>query len=109
MHTTIDDFAVRLTDDHRLELVSVSRGRIAWFPAWEHADRDLRHFIAADVPMGSADLPYEDVDDEWRIRIYEQQGFVYIEENDARWRVPTQRYIEAWAALIDAFNPVEPV
>src|SRR5574342_973738 len=78
------DFAVALSDsaDRHIEFTSAKRGRLASFPAWERADRDLRHFTAADVPLGSMDEPFEDFDDQWRIAIFERQKFVYVLEGD---------------------------
>lgn len=111
-HTPVDDFLVRLIDVDGasfVEFASASRGRLAWFPAWEHADRDLRHFVAADVPIGTFDRPYRDDDEAWSIEIYEHEGWVYVDENEKTFRVPTQRYLEAWAALIDRFNPIMPL
>ena len=111
---TINDFAVVVRDDGILEMTSASRGTLASFPAWEHADRDLRHFTAHDVPFGSIDEPYDDRDDAWRIVIYEDEGFVYVAEGDdprkdefARvFRVARDRYFTAWTAVIDQFNPI---
>lgn len=113
---TIDDFSLDLRD-RKVELVDGNGHRLAWFPAWENADRDLKHFIAADVPLGSIDAPYEDFDDEWRIVIFEHDGFVYVFEGDdphadtfgRRFRVPRDTYIRAWAALIDEHNPIVPL
>jgi len=105
----VTDFAVRVNDEHRIEFVSASRGRLASFPAWEHADRDLRHFVAADVPLGTFDAPYEDADEGWRIAIYEHAGWVYVDENGVSFRVPRERYLRAWAAVIDQFNPITPL
>lgn len=105
----VEDFAVRITDDHRIEYVSAEHGRMAWFPEWEHADRDLRHFVASDVPMGTLDEPYTDAGEDWSISIYEYNGWVYVDEGASLFRVPTERYLQAWAALIDMFNPTEPV
>ncbi|MDQ3281825.1 MAG: hypothetical protein M3Q69_10460 [Acidobacteriota bacterium] len=114
----VGDFVVRLTDagegDLHIEFASRSRGRLAGFPAWEHADRDLRHFIPADVPFGTFAEPYEDRDEGWRIVIFEDAGWIYIAEADevnatdfARTiRVKRDTYFEAWAALIDQFNPI---
>lgn len=82
---------------------------LAHFPAWDHADRDLRHFVAADVPIGSIDAPYEDADEGWRITIFEHEGFVYVQENETRFRVPRDSYLQAWAFVIDAFNPIMPL
>ena len=92
-----------------MELASASRGRLAWFPAWEHADRDLRHFVATDVPIGTFDRPYQDVDEDWSISIFEQGGWVYVDEGDTHFRVPTAQYLAAWAALVDRFNPIMPL
>jgi hypothetical protein len=115
-YPSIDDFVVRLTQEGGdqdgasfVEFASASRGRLAWFPAWEHVDRDLRHFVAADVPIGTFDRPYQDVDEAWSISIFEQGGWVYVDEDDRHFRVPTTLYLEAWAALIDRFNPIMPL
>ena len=116
---TIDDFAVRVSDspEHIIEFVSGKKGRLARFPAWEHADRDLRHFTASDVPIGTMDTPFDDADDNWRIIIFEHRGFVYVLEADdpraedfKRWfRIPRDRYLQSWAMLIDVFNPIKPL
>lgn len=114
----IDDFALTLADSHdggrHVEMASALLGRLAGFPAWDHADRDLRHFTAADVPLGAIDEPYDDRDEGWRILIFEHGGFVHVLEGDdpstrefdTYFRVPRDRYFQAWAALIDAFNPM---
>lgn len=115
----IDDFAVTVSDGeaHTVEFTSAKHGRLAGFPAWEHADRDLRHFVPADVPMGTFDEPYDDRDEGWRILIFEQAGYVHVLEGDAPgaeelttyFRVPVGRYVQAWAALIDFYNPITPL
>lgn len=112
----IEDFAVELRGG-MVEFVAGDGGeRLAWFPAWEHAERDLRHFDADDIPIGPEDMPYEDADEGWRIRIFERGDFVYILEGDAphaplsrAFRIPRERYMEAWVELLDRFNPVEEI
>src|SRR5512140_565860 len=78
----ISDFTVELRemDDagKLVHFVSLAHGELAWFPGWENADRDLRHFAASDVPMGTIDEPFDDRDDGWRIVIFEHGGYVYI-------------------------------
>lgn len=116
---TIEDFLVRVSDaaDHTIEFVSAKKGRLAHFPAWEHADRDLRHFTPQDVPIGTRDQPYDDADDHWRIVIFEHRGFVYVLEGSdpngqdfpRYFRTPRHRYLQAWAMLIDVFNPIKPL
>lgn len=118
---TMSDFSVTLVDSDdrgkRVEFTSDRYGRLAWFPAWEHADRDLRHFTPMDVPLGSLDEPYQDADEQWRIALFEHRGFVYVLEADEPgaddyprfFRVPSERYIASWSAVIDAYNPITPL
>lgn len=110
---TVDDFAVVLVDSdesgQQLEYRSASRGRMAGFPAWEHVDRDLRHFIPSDIPNGTREAPYRDVDEGWEISIFEEDGWVYVRENEREFRVRAGDYTRVWNALIDEFNPPEPL
>lgn len=93
----------------QIEYRSVSEGRLAHFPAWEHVDRDLRHFISDDIPNGTREEPYEDRDESWQIAIFEDDGWVYVTENGLTFRVRADEYLRQWTALIDDFNPVEPL
>ncbi|HEX7151977.1 MAG TPA: hypothetical protein VF618_10855 [Thermoanaerobaculia bacterium] len=96
---------------------STENGLLAGFPAWEDADRDLRHFVAEDVPLGDLDEPYDDRDEGWRIVLFHYAGYVYVLEGDdpnatefeSFFRVPRDDYFRAWAALIDKFNPILPM
>jgi hypothetical protein len=109
----VDAFAIELRE-RLIEYVDGAGRRLAWFPAWENADRDLRHFIPADVPLGALDQPFEDFDDAWRIAIVEHEGWVYVFEADdphatsfpRRFRVTRDAYLRAWAELLHRFNPV---
>lgn len=100
-----------------VHFTSADGGELAWFPAWEHAERDLPHMNAIDVPLGSIDDPYDDRDEGWRIVIFEHEGFVYVFEDDRpngtlfprRFRVPRDAYIVAWAGLMDTYNPITPL
>jgi hypothetical protein len=114
----ISDFRIELREledaGKIVHFVSESHGELAWFPAWENADRDLRHFTVSDVPIGSLDEPYDERDEGWRIVIFEAGGFIYIFEDDRpsgarfprRYRVARDRYFLAWAAVMHDFNPL---
>ena len=103
---TIDDFEVRIGGDDRVVIfASTGRGELARFPAWERADRDLRHFGVDDIPIGTSEEPFEDAEDNWRIEIFEEGAFVTVVENGARFRVPRDDYFAAWEALISRYNP----
>jgi hypothetical protein len=93
----------------QIEYRSVSGGRLAGFPAWEHVDRDLRHFISEDIPQGTREEPYEDRDEGWHIVIFEEEGWMYVEENGVPFRVRADEYLRQWNALIDDFNPAGPL
>jgi hypothetical protein len=115
---TVDDFAIELREMEDcgkiVHFISASLGELAWFPAWEHADRDLHHFVASDVPIGPIDEPFEDRDEGWRIVIFDEGGYVYVLEDDRpngtrfprRFRVPRNLYLFAWAAAINQYNPM---
>ena len=107
MIETIDDFEVRVAGEDRIIIfASAARGELARFPAWERADRDLRHFVDDDIPTGSRAFPFVDVDEGWRITIFEAGGHVYVHENDSGgFRVPRGAYFAAWERLIARYNP----
>lgn len=111
----IEDFAVEL----RLRHVEFTSGgeRIAWFPAWEEAQRDLPHMTPQDIPLGTAEEPYEDADDAWRITIFEEGEYVYVfeadhpraEEYPRAFRVQRDDYVMSWVTLLTEYNPIEPL
>ena len=117
----IADFAIELRESedagYHIHYVSPTRGELASFPYWDNVERDLRHFAAEDVPLGNIDEPVDDADVDWQIVVFEHAGFVYILEGggphttdfDVWFRVPSARYIDEWARLIDLFNPMEPL
>jgi len=117
----VKDFAIELRESEKLGqhvyYVSPTRGELAGFPYWDNAERDMRHFTAEEVPLGSIEEPVEDADEDWQIVMFENAGFVYVLEGaaphtttfDVWFRVPRDRYITEWARVIDQFNPVEPL
>ena len=95
-------------------MMSRARGHLAGFPAWDHADRDLRHFTPDDIPLGTEDEPFEDADDAWRIMIFTRDTEVVVLEGDAphgeltrRYRIPRDQYLAAWEELIRQYHPAQ--
>ena len=117
----VGDFTIELRDSEEfgqhIHYISPTRGELTSFPYWDNIERDMRHFVADDVPLGSIDEPVDDYDEDWQIVIFEHRRFVYLMEGDVPhatefdvwFRVPSDRYISEWARLIDQFNPVEPL
>jgi hypothetical protein len=116
----ITDFYLTLIDypegGLHIEMMSRTRGHLAGFPAWDHADRDLRHFTPADLPLGTEEQPFEDADESWRIAILAVGTEVVILEGDAlrgpltrRYRIPREQYLAAWNDLIREYHPAKSI
>lgn len=117
MDPLVDDFFIALREDgdggKHLYFLSRSRGVLAGFPCWDHADRDLRHFTLDDVPFGTEERPYEDSDEGWRIVLFQRGREVHVWESDdpatdeyhRRFSVDAERYWAAWSEVIATFHP----
>ncbi len=115
----IPDFAIELRESEdfgqHIHFVSPTRGELAGFPYWDNVERDMRHFVAEDVPLGTIDEPVDDADEDWQIVIFQHGAYVHVMEAaephatefDVWFRVPRDRYIEEWARVIDQFNPID--
>jgi hypothetical protein len=113
--TPIADFFLTLREEDEgglhIEMMSRTKGHLAGFPAWDHADRDLRHFTPDDIPLGD-DEPFEDAGEAWRIVIVARGRDVFVLEGDAprgplarRYRVPRDQYLTAWNELMVQYHP----
>ncbi|WIX92787.1 hypothetical protein [Amycolatopsis sp. DG1A-15b] len=86
--------ALRFTDGHRCQ--------IAGFPWWEDVCHDLRSWTMADVPLGDVSQPYSDLDQCWRILIWQHADRVYIAESadespfHSLYWVTAAEYASAW-------------
>jgi hypothetical protein len=116
----VADFLLTLAEEGEgglhIQMGSRTRGHLAGFPAWDHADRDLRHFTHDDIPLGDEEEPYLDADDDWRIVILRRGNDVYILEGDSphgpltrRYRIPHEQYFSAWDALIRQYHRAVPL
>jgi hypothetical protein len=114
----ITDFYLTLREEPEgglhIEMLSRTRGHLAGFPAWDHADRDLRHFTPDDIPLGTEEEPFEDADEAWRIVILARGNDVFLLEGDSplgaltrRYRIPRERYLAAWDELIREYHPAK--
>src|SRR6476620_11062354 len=80
----INDFTIELRESEEfgqhVYFVSPTRGELASFPYWDNVERDMRHFVAEDVPLGSIEEPVDDADEDWQIVIFAHRGYVHVME-----------------------------
>jgi hypothetical protein len=118
--TLIADFFLTLHEESEgglhIRMMSRTRGRLAGFPAWDHADRDLRHFTPDDIPLGDEGEPFEDADEGWRIVIVPRGQEVFVLEGDSpngelprHYRIPRAQYLAAWDELIRRYHRAVPL
>jgi len=99
-----------------VRLVSSSRGLLAGFPWWDHADRALKSWSEDDVFNGSPEAPLDRSEEGWQILIFERQGHVYVlegEEPGVRqfrryFAVPADKWVAAWMRAVDACKAGKP-
>ena len=90
-----DSSALRFIDQHGQQ--------VANFPWWDDVERDLRTWALSDVPLGDVARPYQDLDQCWRLLIWQHADRVHIAESDGEMNfhslywVPAVDYRSAWA------------
>lgn len=119
----VQDFRLELRDcggdlGWHIEFLSHDLGHLGGFPWWDHVDVALQRFSLENIPLGTLDEPYSDLDQGWQIVIFEANGFVHVLENEGvdgedpsgctftTWfRVPRVQYVHEWTRVIAQFNP----
>ena len=122
----VRDFEIHLRDAGQfgvhLTFSSTSEGDLAGFPWWDHADADVRGMLDDDVPVGTVDKPFWDLEQGWRILIWERNEHVFIMQGSDEgshcyhswFLVPRETYFQAWRSAINrvrsgggAFNSLD--
>ena len=79
---TVDDFkiATEKTEDtgYRLSFRSDQYGEIATFPWWKWAERELAKMDHEHYPIGQINDPYDELEADWQIYIFQHEDFVYV-------------------------------
>jgi hypothetical protein len=99
-----------------VRLVSSSRGLLAGFPWWDHADRTLKGWSEDDVFTGTTDAPLDRSQEGWQILIFERDEHVYVLEADQprakRFRryfsVPRDKWLSGWMRAVEACKAGKP-
>lgn len=116
----VDDFEILVTvkSDNlfgkHIYFYSAKRNEILTsFPWWDFAERFLATWDEHDIPIGTIDHPFFDLEQCWHIIIFEKRDYVYILEGDEYdseqnkihtwYRVPKDVYYDEWKKLLNMF------
>lgn len=77
------------------------------FPWWEDVKSEIAGWSLADIPSGSIDSPYWDMDQGWHVAIWQADDLVYVAQGGEtegeyeRWfSVPSSIYRAEWEKVI---------
>jgi hypothetical protein len=93
--------------DSSIRFVDRELNVIIEFPWWEGVKSEIAEWSLADIPTGSADSPYWDMEQGWHIAIWRSSDLVYIAQGGEgggeyeRWfAVPDSVYRSEWEKVI---------
>ncbi|MBB5855581.1 hypothetical protein ACFQ05_36270 [Amycolatopsis umgeniensis] len=109
----VDGFAVQLFQranlpGHVLRFVDGGDAVLAEFSWWDHVEVTLRGWTLDDIPLGTPEEPFRDLDQCWLLLIWRDGDDVLIAETDVpgvpgferQSRVPASDYFDAWKAAL---------
>jgi hypothetical protein len=91
------DFTIELVgegEDSSIRFLASNLDVIVQFPWWENAMAEIRGWSLADIPIGSIESPYWDMDQGWHILIWQSRELVYVAQGGA-----TEGVYDHWFAL----------
>lgn len=104
------DFVIELAvdgDGSSVRFVDRGLNVIIEFPWWEEVKSEIAAWSLSDVPSGSIDSPYWDMDQGWHVAIWQAGDLVYIAqggeaegEYDRFFSVPGSVYHAEWGKVI---------
>jgi hypothetical protein len=110
--------ASRIPFGYHVYFFSPSRGYIAGFPWWDHAEKDLQRDTFT-IPLGDFQHPYTNLEQGWKIMIIKHDAFIYVLEADfdrmeiegyRTWfKVAEQTYLNQWQSAIQACRQLDEV
>lgn len=83
----INDFEIRLYNQRgrlgwHLKYYSDSLGILSSFPWWDNVYKDLIGMTIDEIPIGSIDNPYDDLEQGWQLVIWQKRNYIYIIEGN---------------------------
>lgn len=109
----INDFTVRLIDTEifgkQVDYFSPKEGVLTSFPWWDNVDMDIKNWTVKNIPLGTAETPFDDLEQGWQVLIFQDGIYVYILEGDepgceefSSWyKVSLEKYTEEWQKVLD--------
>lgn len=111
----IDDFEIVIKDCGKYMGLHISyyskklRKTIASYPWWDNVNRDLMNMCIDDIPIGSIENPYNDLEQSWQLVIWVKGDFVYVIEGDEPcciefpryFKVEKCKYINEWQRILN--------
>lgn len=91
---------------YQLEYRSDLYGTITTFPWWDRVEHRFK--TMADMPIGTLEQPFSDLEQGWQLYIFQHDDFVYILEGDepiceqfSRWfKVSADLYTARWQSFL---------
>ncbi|KAF5051701.1 hypothetical protein DSECCO2_416270 [anaerobic digester metagenome] len=113
----IDDFQITLKGSrnwgmHLYYFNNSLNRKIASFPWWDNAEKDISIMCISDIPLGTLRNPFNDCEQSWQILIWEKRDYVYIMQGDDPcctefpiwFRVRKEKYLAEWEKLLTNFH-----
>jgi hypothetical protein len=107
--TTVD-FTIELADEgagSSVRFLAPGLSIVVTFPWWGNAKEEISEWSLADIPNGSIESPYWDMDQGWHILIWQSDNLVYIAQGGAaegeydHWfSLPAVLYRSEWNKVI---------
>lgn len=112
----LEDFSIKVIDTKTLGkhiyYFSEKEGVLTSFPWWDNVEVDIKNWDIKNIPLGSLDAPFDDLDQGWQVLIFKDIEYVYILEGDepgceefkSWYKVPLEKYINEWKRVLDLRN-----
>ncbi|WP_433517716.1 hypothetical protein ACQP2T_20520 [Nonomuraea sp. CA-143628] len=104
------DFTIELADEgmgSSIRFLAPELSVVVSFPWWENVKEEISEWSLADIPNGSIESPYWDMDQGWHILIWQSNGLVYVAqggevegEYDDWFSLPAALYRSEWNKVI---------
>jgi hypothetical protein len=95
-----------------VDYVSDSLGLLSRLMNWDNADERFSTVSMEEVPLGSLDKPWNDIEQGFELDIWEKDGFVYVILGDEPctnkfevwYRVKKEDYVKAWEEILARYK-----